>query len=73
MKIFKVFSLLVVGFGITPLLVSVSNKRPSVKPSISELEEIRRGEEKALNYPTEQTPSNIEPQPQREPCPCGKK
>jgi hypothetical protein len=74
MKFFKITLLLVIGFSITPLLVSLSNKKLSVKPSISELEKIRGEEDEILYQPPKQTPQRLEPQPQpkREPCPCGK-
>ncbi|MFH0774516.1 MAG: hypothetical protein V2A53_03340 [bacterium] len=73
MKIFKILSLLIVGFSIAPILVSISNKKPSAKPSISELEKIRGEKEEILNHPIKQTPQNLEPEPQREPCPCGRR
>ncbi|MEK9149386.1 MAG: hypothetical protein AAB267_04995 [Candidatus Desantisbacteria bacterium] len=72
MKFFKILFLLAIGFSITPLLVSVSNKKPPVRPSISELEKIRGEKEEILSPPAKQ-PQNIEPRPQREPCPCGRK
>ena len=76
MKFFKVIFLLVIGFSITPLLVWKSNKKPPVKPSVSELEKIRDEKEEILYRPPKQapqTPPRSEPQPQKEPCPCGKK
>jgi hypothetical protein len=76
MKFFKVLFLLAIGFSITPLLVSQSNKKPPVKPSISELEKIRGEKDEILYQPPKQTPQSSTPQPQpqkRQPCPCGRK
>ncbi|MDI6751805.1 MAG: hypothetical protein QME07_02965 [bacterium] len=74
MKFFKIFFLLAIGFSITPFLVFVSNKKPTAKPSISELEKIRGEKEEILiPPPTAKLSSNIEPQPERKPCPCGRK
>jgi hypothetical protein len=74
MKFFKIILLLVIGFSITPLLVSQSNKKPPVKPNIFELEKIRGEKDEILYQPPKQTPQKLKPQPQpkREPCPCGR-